>query len=71
MLDLTDTGGRAMQRLCAMLLAFAVSGALACLTSSKLVNLNRAEPDPALIQPPLDYNVVEETGPFVIQIVHP
>jgi hypothetical protein len=40
-------------------------------TTSKIINLNRAEPDPVLFQPPFDFKVVEETGPFVIRIQHP
>ena len=40
-------------------------------TGTKIVNLNRSEPDPVLFQPPLDYKVVEETGPFVVRIQHP
>ncbi len=30
-------------------------------------NLNRAEPDPQLFMVPVDYQVVDETGPFTIQ----
>jgi hypothetical protein len=33
----------------------------------KTTNLNRAEPDAALFQPPPDYTIVDETGPFTIQ----
>jgi hypothetical protein len=32
----------------------------------RLQNLDRAEPDPALFQVPADYEIVEETGPFVV-----
>jgi hypothetical protein len=33
----------------------------------KLVNINRAEPPSTLFQPPVDYTIVDETGPFEIQ----
>ena len=33
----------------------------------KTTNLSRAEPDLALFQPPPDYTIVDETGPFTIQ----
>jgi hypothetical protein len=32
----------------------------------RLQNLDRAEPDPALFQVPVDYEIVEETGPFAL-----
>jgi hypothetical protein len=33
----------------------------------KLTNISMAEPDAALFQPPADYTVVDETGPFEIK----
>ena len=33
----------------------------------RITNLNRAEPDPSLFQPPPEYSVVEETGPYTVQ----
>jgi hypothetical protein len=33
--------------------------------TTKLTNISRTEPDPLLFMPPLDYSVVEETGPQV------
>ncbi|MBZ5579233.1 MAG: hypothetical protein LAP40_21945 [Acidobacteriia bacterium] len=35
--------------------------------TTKMINLNRSEPDPALFQPPPDYTMTDETGPFTIQ----
>ena len=35
-------------------------------STMKLVNINRADPDPALFLPPPDYQIVDETGPFQI-----
>jgi len=35
--------------------------------TTKLVNINRAEPPSELFQPPSDYTIVDETGPFDIQ----
>jgi len=37
-------------------------------TTFKLTNIIRLEPDPALLQPPPDYTVVEENGPFTISV---
>jgi len=34
--------------------------------TSKIVNLNTQEPDPALFVPPSDYTIVDETGSFTI-----
>jgi hypothetical protein len=31
-------------------------------------NVSRGEPDPALFRPPLDYTIVDETGPFTIEL---
>lgn len=36
--------------------------------SSRLINLRRNEPDPALFRPPADYRVVDETKPFSMTI---
>ena len=36
--------------------------------TTKLENLTLSKPDPALFQVPADYHVVDETGPFTIQI---
>ena len=33
--------------------------------TTKLINISRIEPDPLLFMPPLDYSVVDETGPQV------
>jgi hypothetical protein len=33
----------------------------------RLINISRNEPDPSLFQPPADYQVVDETGPFTIR----
>jgi hypothetical protein len=33
-----------------------------------LVNISQAEPDPALFQVPVGYQVIDETGPFTITI---
>lgn len=38
---------------------------------SKIRNLSRAEPDASLFQPPADYKVVDETGPFRLKISLP
>jgi hypothetical protein len=35
---------------------------------SRLINLSRAEPDPALFRPPADYRVVDETAPFSMTV---
>jgi hypothetical protein len=32
----------------------------------KLTNISRSEPDPSLFQPPPDYTIVDEKGPFTI-----
>jgi hypothetical protein len=37
----------------------------------KFENFSRSEPDPALFQIPLGYRIVEETGPFTIEIKRP
>lgn len=39
--------------------------------TTKLENLSRAEPDPALFQPPADYQIVDETGPVTIRSTQP
>lgn len=36
-------------------------------STTRVTNINRAEPDPSLFQPPPGYTVVEETGSFSIQ----
>ncbi len=36
-------------------------------TTMKLTNISRNEPEPGLFQPPPDYQVVDETGPFTIR----
>jgi hypothetical protein len=36
-------------------------------STTKLININRAEPPASLFQPPPDYTIVEETGSFEIQ----
>jgi hypothetical protein len=36
--------------------------------SSRLINLSRSEPDPALFRPPADYHVVDEPAPFRMTI---
>ncbi len=33
----------------------------------RLTNISRNDPDPQLFQPPADYQVVDETGPFSIR----
>ena len=38
---------------------------------TKLINISRAEPDPALFQAPSDYSVVDEQGPFTIKTTPP
>ena len=35
-------------------------------STTRLQNLDRAEPDPALFQVPADYEIVEEAGPFAV-----
>jgi len=37
---------------------------------TKLININRAEPDPSLFAPPPDYTIVDETGPFQIDWIN-
>lgn len=37
-------------------------------TVTKLTNISRAEPDPALFQPPADYTVVDETDSFTMTL---
>src|SRR5207247_7747601 len=37
----------------------------------RLTNVNRAEPDATLFQVPPGYQVVDETGPFTIEIMRP
>jgi hypothetical protein len=37
----------------------------------RMDNLSRSEPDPGLFQVPPGYQIVEETGPFTIQIKRP
>jgi hypothetical protein len=37
----------------------------------KLINISRAEPDPALFQVPPDYKVVDEQGPFTVEFTRP
>jgi len=39
--------------------------------TTRLTNISRNEPDPQLFQPPADYQVVEETGPFTIHFGQP
>ena len=39
--------------------------------TTRLININRAEPDPGLFQVPPDYQIVDETGPFTIKIERP
>ncbi|HLI83001.1 MAG TPA: hypothetical protein VKV17_03735 [Bryobacteraceae bacterium] len=34
--------------------------------TTRLTNISRDEPDPGLFQPPPDYQVVDETGPFTM-----
>ena len=36
-------------------------------STTKLININRAEPAASLFQPPADYKILDETGPFEIQ----
>jgi hypothetical protein len=36
------------------------------ISTTKIVNLNRQEPDPGLFVPPSDYSIVDETGSFTI-----
>jgi len=38
---------------------------------SRITNLSRAEPDASLFQPPPDYKVVDQTGPFRVKITLP
>ena len=40
-------------------------------STMKLTNISRTEPDPALFQLPGDYKVVDETGPFTIEVARP
>jgi hypothetical protein len=35
---------------------------------TKLININRAEPDPALFQPPAGYTIVDEKESFTITL---
>jgi len=35
--------------------------------STRLINISRAEPDPALFQVPRDYTTIDETGDFTIK----
>jgi hypothetical protein len=37
-------------------------------TTVQILNLSRAEPDPFLFTVPVDYSVVDETGPFTINV---
>lgn len=37
----------------------------------RLMNISRAEPDFSLFQPPPDYKVVDETGPFTLKFTRP
>jgi len=37
-------------------------------TVTKLINISRAEPDPALFQPPASYTIVDEKDPFKITL---
>ena len=37
----------------------------------RMDNLSTSEPDPGLFQVPPGYQIVEETGPFTIQIKRP
>jgi hypothetical protein len=39
--------------------------------TSKLIKISRAEPDPALFQAPPDYRMIDEQGPFRIEITQP
>jgi hypothetical protein len=36
--------------------------------SSRLINLSRAEPDPALFQPPAGYKVIDHSEPFPMKL---
>jgi hypothetical protein len=36
-------------------------------STTKLINVNRSEPDPSLFQPPPDYTIIEETGDFTMK----
>lgn len=38
---------------------------------AQVKNLSRAKPDPSLFQPPSEYRIVDETGPFELKIVVP
>jgi len=40
-------------------------------STMRLTNIARAEPDPALFQPPAGYKTVDETGPFTMEILSP
>ena len=40
-------------------------------STMQLKNISRAEPEYSLFQPPPDYKVVDETGPFDITITMP
>jgi len=40
-------------------------------STMRLTNISRTEPDPALFQPPADYKIVDETGPFTIEVARP
>ena len=40
-------------------------------TTIKLINIVRAEPDPALLRPPQDYTIVDETASFTITAPRP
>ena len=37
-------------------------------TTIRLTNLSRADPDPGLLQPPQDYAIVDEKGPFTMSV---
>lgn len=40
-------------------------------STTQLTNISRTEPDPALFQPPAEYKIVDETGPFTIEVLRP
>ena len=40
-------------------------------TTERLININRAEPDPSLFQVPAGYTIVDETGQFTMTFQQP
>ena len=40
-------------------------------TSVKLIHIDRTEPDPALLRPPQDYRIVDETASFTMTVPRP